>query len=226
MKAFTVLCRLMICMFYFAGFAQQSDRALASTVTTKPKTGSDKKTNESPVIEGYSVEEVINMPFGKRITKYEVSKLDMVSTYDLGPNNTRTVTPIYKKTKIKPIEADVQAEVEVVAEAKKTIVEPPKADIIPVMAAAKYIEVDISGTYSKILDKGYKSVDMLKKVADKSYFAGNMEEAVKYYAQLFEISTDQESIYYHRYSESLKAINQKDKANEIMALFESKSHQK
>jgi hypothetical protein len=64
---------------------------------------------------------------------------------------------------------------------------------------------------------------MLTKVADRAYFDGDLETAAKYYEQLFMITTNLDAMYYYRYAQSLKGINQSGKAEEAMLLFESKN---
>lgn len=187
----------------------------ASKSETAPK--------EDLVIVGYYVEEVINMTFGKRITKYEVSKLDMVYTNDLGPNNTRTVTPIYRKAKVKKVNTALALQSKNIVDTSAIKIEPVKVEVIAPTEAPKYISIDIIDTYAKVLDKGYKSIMMLTKVADKAYFNGDLVMAAKYYEELFNMTSDLESIYYYRYAQALKAINQKDKADEMMRMFESEN---
>ena len=187
----------------------------ASKSETAPK--------EDLVIVGYYVEEVINMTFGKRITKYEVSKLDMVYTNDLGPNNTRTVTPIYRKAKVKKVNTALALQSKSIVDTSAIKIEPIKVEVIAPTEAPKYISIDIIDTYAKVLDKGYKSIVMLTKVADKAYFNGDLVMAAKYYEELFNMTSDLESIYYYRYAQALKAINQKDKADEMMRMFESEN---
>ncbi|WP_052483645.1 hypothetical protein [Flavobacterium sp. MEB061] len=192
-----------------------TSRNAASKSETAPK--------DDLVIVGYYVEEVINMTFGKRITKYEVSKLDMVYTNDLGPNNTRTVTPIYRKTKAKKVNTALALQSKSIVDTSAIKIEPIKVEVIAPTEAPKYISIDIIDTYAKVLDKGYKSIMMLTKVADKAYFSGDLVMAAKYYEELFNMTSDLESIYYYRYAQALKAINQKDKADEMMRMFESEN---
>jgi hypothetical protein len=203
----------------------QTTNDIAMTSTSKNATSkAETVPKDDLVIVGYYVEEVINMTFGKRITKYEVSKLDMVYTNDLGPNNTRTVTPIYRKAKVKKVNtalASLQSKSIIDTSAIK--IEPVKVDVIAPAEAPKYISIDIIDTYAKVLDKGYKSIMMLKKVADKAYFNGDLVMAAKYYEELFTMTSDLEPMYYYRYAQALKAINQKDKADEMMRMFESEN---
>ncbi len=44
----------------------------------------------------YKVEEIVNMKFGGTTTRYTVSDLSLISKVDLGPDNIRIITPIYK----------------------------------------------------------------------------------------------------------------------------------
>ena len=46
-------------------------------------------------INSFLVEENINQKFGGYTTTYEVSKESLIYTYDLGPNNSRKITPYY-----------------------------------------------------------------------------------------------------------------------------------
>jgi hypothetical protein len=210
-------------VFSFNCFAQRSSNSAPVIAATgnahlQPDNTSD---GNDLVIESYCVEETINMTFGRRVTRYEVSKLDMVNTYDLGPNNTRVVTPIYKKPKVKTVEVGLSSKPFIDSTAK--VIKPVKVEVLAPSKKEKFININVVSTYEKIIDKGYKSLDMLKKVADKSYFDNDMETAAKYYAQLLDESTDLDSVYYYRYAQSLKGSNQPEKANEMMILFESKN---
>lgn len=175
------------------------------------------------VIVAYYVEETINMPFGKRVTKYEVSKLDMVYTNDLGPNNTRVVTPIYRKPRVKVKTVETNLESKAFVDKSAPIIDPINVEVVAATGTPKYLTIDVVDTYAKVLDKGYKSVEMLTKVADRAYFDGDLVTAAKYYEELFVMKPDLDAMYYYRYAESLKGINQMEKANEAMLLFESKN---
>lgn len=94
----------------------------------------------------------------------------------------------------------------------------PPAEVIP-----KTVDLDKESTYERIIDKGYESVDMLKKVADKRFFKEDFKLAARWYTCLFDLTTDLEPVYYYRYSVCLKETNQEEKANQMMALFQSKS---
>ncbi|QOG03006.1 hypothetical protein [Flavobacterium sp. MDT1-60] len=222
MKTYAVKITTIACVFSFSCFAQ---RAASNTPVIAPianaHSQSDNKSDNDLVLDYYHVEETINMTFGRRVVKYEVSKLDMVNTYDLGPNNTRTVTPVYRKAKVKPTEIAMLSKA--IKDTVSTSIAPVKVAMIAPAQKAKYLTVNRTKTYMQVIDKGYASADMLKKVADQHYFDGEMTAAAKYYAQLLEMSPDSEASYYYRYAQSLKEIGQTEKANEIMVVFENKN---
>lgn len=90
--------------------------------------------------------------------------------------------------------------------------------VVPVFTKIKIIE-----NYERVLEKGYKTEAMLQAVADYSFFSEDMAAAAKWYMQLFEFCADElEAVYYYRYAESLKSIGQTEKAEDLMALFQSK----
>ncbi|KAF2511221.1 tetratricopeptide repeat protein [Flavobacterium foetidum] len=178
---------------------------------------------EKQVITAYYVEERINKLFGGTITTYVVSKLEMIYTNDLGPNNTRTVIPKYAKPKQKIVSGVIEAQVPTAM-----LPELPKAEkdikATSPEVSSKYVDIDLVKTYEQVVDKGYKTPEMLRKVADRLYFEGNLKAAARYYQQLFENSTtDIESIYFYRYAQSLRANGENEKADKLMKRFKSKN---
>ncbi|AWK03786.1 hypothetical protein HYN56_05915 [Flavobacterium crocinum] len=203
-------------------FGQLKDNITASSVKGKTVILTDNlASNSDYVIKSYYVEEKINKLFGGRITTYEVTKLDMVYTNDLGPNNTRTVIPRYVKKKQKATASLTHPETSV--ETPIISAEPVKDVVTAPENAANYVNVDVTSTYQKVLDKGYKTPEMLQKVADRLYFEGNLNTAAGYYEQLFILVKDPDVIYYYRYAQSLKAINQFEKADLLMKRFKSET---
>ena len=200
-------------------FAQQAANAQGSSANGKTIILTDNlASNSDYVIKSYYVEERINKLFGGRITTYEVTKLDMIYTNDLGPNNTRTIIPRYVKRKQKGASI-TQPEVSIesiIASSEPVAVKAPAEP-------EKYVKVDITGTYERVLEKGYKSPEMLQKVADRLYFEGNFNTAAGYYEQLFNLVKDPDVIYYYRYAQSLKAVNQIEKADLLMKRFKSET---
>jgi Flp pilus assembly protein TadG len=91
------------CIFSFSCFGQENSKVSLAAANANTYASIENQTNEDLVVEAYMVEETVNMKFGKNVTKYKVSKLELLKTHDLGPNNTRTITPIYGKAKVKRI---------------------------------------------------------------------------------------------------------------------------
>lgn len=88
-----------------------------------------------------------------------------------------------------------------------------------------FIYIDILKTYERVLEKGYKSIDMFQKIGNAYYFNNELEKAAKWYTELFAMTSDLEPVYYYRYAQSLKAIGQNDKSMRIMDKFVLKNQQ-
>ena len=88
-----------------------------------------------------------------------------------------------------------------------------------------YAYVDAIKTYERVAEKGYKSVDMFKKLGNAYYFNSELDKAAKWYGELFAIAvdTDLEAEYYYRYAQSLRSNGQNDKADEMLQKFIQKS---
>ncbi|WP_378187003.1 OmpA family protein [Aquimarina sp. W85] len=77
--------------------------------------------------------------------------------------------------------------------------------------------VSAQETYLKVLKLDYKSAEVYKKLGDSYYFNSNLAEAAIYYDEL--ISTYPEGVsneYLYRYAQCLRAIEEYDKADEII----------
>lgn len=226
MKNYTQLFLVMASVSSFGCMAQSNGYALT-----------DAKMHDGLVIVSYHVEERINKPTGCSITTYNVSSLSLVNTNDLGQNNVRIVTPKYGKTKISAIQlATVNSETNTIVPKSPVDITLPIAvpidvadtnEATPSVAVVeqkeKKVKIDVLGTYERIMDKGYKTVDMLIKVGNSHFFAGDLVLAAKWYDELFAVKSDLEAVYYYRYAQSLKAVNQLEKAGQMMKIFESKS---
>lgn len=198
-------------------FAQSSQNLLSNAKIENLQLNSDiPSKDETQNIVSYHVEERINMNFGGRITTYEVSDLSLVNTNDLGPNNVRIITPKYLKTPVNSKKSNLLIEI------KTAVALPIKANPEFIEKKKEFVSIDVGGTFERILEKGYQSVDMLKKVGDRRFFGGDLKVSAKWYAQLFEMTQDLDSVYYYRFAQSLKSIGELDKANAMMQLFESK----
>lgn len=221
MKTYAIHLIVIASVFSLNSFGQVNE-VITNVDIRKAPLKFDDKSDEDLVIESYSVEEVINLAVGKkRITTYEVSKLDMVNTYDLGPNNTRTVTAIYRKAHVKATNPITPSKI-TTTETKQTIQPVTIKTTVPEYSKES-VNIDVLNIYANVVDKGYKSAEILKKVADKFYFENDFEAAAKYYSELFSLEENSEPVYYLRCAKSLKAINQTKKAEEMIKLFESKN---
>lgn len=87
----------------------------------------------------------------------------------------------------------------------------------------KYAYVDAIKTYERLFEKGYKSAEMLQKLGDSYYFKADLDNAAKWYTELFNMTQDVDPEYYYRYSQSLKAIKDYKKADEMLVKFNQKS---
>jgi outer membrane protein OmpA-like peptidoglycan-associated protein/tetratricopeptide (TPR) repeat protein len=87
----------------------------------------------------------------------------------------------------------------------------------------KYAYVDAIKTYERIYQKGYKTPDLLEKLGNAYYFKADLENAAKWYGELFGMTQEVDPEYYYRYAQSLKAIKDYKKADEMMAKFSEKN---
>ncbi|HMI08546.1 MAG TPA: hypothetical protein VK528_13440 [Flavobacterium sp.] len=221
MKNYAPLFIAIASVFSLSCFAQRSDRLLDNSEMGNTQLISDRMSDNELAVVSYHVEETINMNFGGSVTTYNVSNLDMISTKDLGPNNSRIITPMYAKARAKTV-ATVNNEPPKTPVITIPVI-PIKADAVVSEVKMKSVNIDIISTYERVLDKGYKDVDMLKRVGNSRFFHGDLVMAAKWYAQLFALTTDLEAVYYYRYAQSLVSISQNKKANEMMAIFENKN---
>lgn len=67
--------------------------------------------------------------------------------------------------------------------------------------------LDASKIYEKVAEKGFRSVELLKKLGNTYYFNSQYPQAFKWYEELFKMTADIEPIYYLRYAQTLKSVN-------------------
>ncbi|MGQ7945417.1 OmpA family protein [Flavobacterium sp. WC2509] len=87
----------------------------------------------------------------------------------------------------------------------------------------KFAYVEAIKTYERIIEKGYVSQEMLQKLGDSYYFKGDLVNAEKWYAKLFGFTKDDAPEYYFRYAQTLKAIKDYKKADEMLAKFNERN---
>ncbi len=90
-------------------------------------------------------------------------------------------------------------------------------------ANAKYENYSFSPAidiYKKILDKGYVSADLLKKLGNSYYFNSKYPEAAEIYKRLeAEYKTEMSPEYYFRYAQTLKSIGDYKNSEKAMSAF-------
>jgi outer membrane protein OmpA-like peptidoglycan-associated protein len=74
--------------------------------------------------------------------------------------------------------------------------------------------------YKKVIDKGYVSADLLKKLANSYYYNANYKEASDVYKRLVdEYESEVTPEYYFRYAQTLKSLDLYDEADDLMDKF-------
>jgi outer membrane protein OmpA-like peptidoglycan-associated protein len=86
-----------------------------------------------------------------------------------------------------------------------------------------YSYIDAIKTYERVAEKGYKSVDMFQKLGNSYYFNADLEQSAKWYGELFAMTSEVQPVYYFRYSQSLRAIDENNKADEMLKKFSTLS---
>lgn len=89
-----------------------------------------------------------------------------------------------------------------------------------------FANIDALKTYERVAEKGYKSVDMFKKLGNAYYYNSELDKAAKWYGELFALTQDVEPEYYYRYAQSLKALGQNEKADAMLKKFTQLSENK
>lgn len=84
--------------------------------------------------------------------------------------------------------------------------------------------IDATKIYLKVVESGFKSEEILEKLANTYYFNANYTEAIKWYKELFLLSEDINSIYYLRYSQCLNAIGNIELAEDLYNKYLSKEN--
>ena len=87
----------------------------------------------------------------------------------------------------------------------------------------KFAYINAIKIYEKVANKGYKSADLYQKVANSYYFNGELEKANTWYGNLFSLKKTVDAEYYYRYSQTLKAVKNYKKSDEMLALFHEKN---
>lgn len=87
-----------------------------------------------------------------------------------------------------------------------------------------YYFIDAREIYLKIVDDGYASPQVLKKLGDTYYFNSEYTEAAEWYKKLMEkFPNDVDPIYYYRAAQSLKSIGDYQNSKKMMGTYASLS---
>ena len=90
-------------------------------------------------------------------------------------------------------------------------------------ANQKYEEYSFSPAidiYKKVLEKGFVTADMLKRLGNAYYFKADYSEASKVYKRLVdEFPTDLAPEYYFRYAQVLKSLGNYSESDAVMSKF-------
>jgi outer membrane protein OmpA-like peptidoglycan-associated protein len=87
----------------------------------------------------------------------------------------------------------------------------------------RFSYIDAIATYERVAEKGYKDEKMFQKLGNAYYFNAELKKAAKWYVELFAMNQEQEPEYYYRYSQTLKAIGEYDKADKMLEQFTKRS---
>jgi tetratricopeptide (TPR) repeat protein len=86
-----------------------------------------------------------------------------------------------------------------------------------------FVYINVIKVYERVAEKGYKSIDMFKKIGDSYYSNFEPDKAARWYCELFSMTYDLEPKYYYQYANSLKSIGENDAAVEILEKLNQKS---
>ena len=87
----------------------------------------------------------------------------------------------------------------------------------------QFAYVDAIKTYEKVAAKGHKSAEVFQKLGNAYYFQSRLEEANKWYTELFAMNQEVEPELYFRYAQTLKAAGDYKKADQMMEKFYQKN---
>ena len=86
-----------------------------------------------------------------------------------------------------------------------------------------YAYIEATKVYEKLAAKGFKDEKMFQVLGNSYYFNGKLEQAEKWYSELFKLRPNQAPELYYRYAQSLKAAKKYNEADVILKKFYTKS---
>lgn len=85
-----------------------------------------------------------------------------------------------------------------------------------------YAYADAIKAYENLVKKGVKEERIFQRLGNSYYFIGELEEALNYYQELFNLNENQEAEYMYKYAQCLKSIGSYRKADEVLEKFSQK----
>ncbi len=84
----------------------------------------------------------------------------------------------------------------------------------------KFAYIDAREIYLKVVNDGYKSAEIFKKLGDTYYWNSDYDNAAKWYSRLVnEYPNETEAEYYYRAAQSLKSLGKYKESDELMIQF-------
>lgn len=85
----------------------------------------------------------------------------------------------------------------------------------------KYAFIDAREIYLKVVEDGYSSAEIYKKLGDTYYFNGDYADAATWYIKsIDQYPSETEAVYYYRAAQSLKSIDQYEESDKMMAAYD------
>ncbi len=81
--------------------------------------------------------------------------------------------------------------------------------------------IDVVKVYEKVVEDGYESVQIFQKLANSHYSRGNYIQARKWFEKWFNLDKTPERIAYLKFSKTLQALNEIEKAKHYLLLYEN-----
>lgn len=82
--------------------------------------------------------------------------------------------------------------------------------------------IDAIKLYERLAEKGHENPKLYQRLGDANYFNGQLKEANSWYRKLFELTKELPSEYFYRYAQTLKAVEDYQKADKILEIFATK----
>lgn len=92
--------------------------------------------------------------------------------------------------------------------------------------AGSDVKIDVLAVYEEVVDQGYESIQVYRKLANGRFFQKNFEAAKKWYSRLFKMDSDPDPIEYLRFSETLAALEEYDLARNFKHRYEQTRRRK